>query len=67
MAEIFGIAAQKGLGVIDCGATESVASPEGCDVLVGRVRRTMPEAQLIIDIEAGKDMHFKLANGTVTS
>ena len=60
---IYGLSLEHGLSVVDCGATETVGSPEACATLVAKVRADNPKAQVLINPEAGNGMRFKLANG----
>ena len=64
-SEIFGVALPQGLMVIDCGATETVGSPEAVQQHVDNVRAVMPDTDVEIDIETGQQVTFRLADGSV--
>ena len=65
LCDIFGVATETGLVVLDTGATETVGSPEAVQMLVTNVQRAMPAAQVVVDVEAGQQMSFKLADGAI--
>ena len=60
---IFWVATDAGLVIVDSGATETVGSPEAFQSVLSAV---MSHAKVVIDVEAGRAMSFKLADGTTT-
>ena len=46
LCDIFGVATESGLLVLDSGATEAVGSPEAVQMLVTNVQKVMPTAHV---------------------
>jgi len=67
ICDVFGVATEEGLVVLDSGATETVGSPEALQALITNVQKVMPDCRVQMDIEAGKAMSFRLANGDITT
>ena len=62
--DIFGVATDAGLAIVDSGATETAGSPEALQTVLSAVQKVMPRSKVEIDLEAGRAMTFKLADGT---
>ena len=56
---IYGLSLEHGLTVVDCGATETVGSPEAVANLAARLRADNPNATIRINPEAGNGVRFK--------
>ena len=52
--------------MVDLGATETVGSPEALQSVLSVVQKVMPHAKAVSDVEAGRAMTFRLADGTTT-
>ena len=67
VCDIFGVAADEGLVIMDFGTTETFGSLEALQSLVSSIPRTYPDAHVKIYVEAERAMSFTLADGTTTS
>ena len=67
LCDIFGVATDAGLVIVDSGTTEFVGSPEAPQSVLSAIQRVQPHAKVEIDVEAGGAMTVELADGTLTS
>ena len=63
---ILGVKTDAALVIVDSGATATVGSPEALQSVLSAIQRVMAHAKVEIDVEAGRAMSFKLADGTTT-
>jgi hypothetical protein len=49
--------------IIDCGASDTVSSPETLSCLCNHLRKVNPNSRVFIDRESGRRVKFRLANG----
>ena len=56
-----------GLAVVDSGASDTVGSPEALMAIMTKLRQLDPEAVVTVDVQAGRQVRFRMADGRLTS